>query len=786
VTSTFTRHVDVLCAQELVNPSNLFPLIITTFFAALLLLLFARAVLIPEDYNARVQVYVSTESFEAPLIRLVGTLSDVRVQQKRQEMGKTSFVRVKLDDDGGGDAASNSLLSRIRVSSKVAPQVKEMMRENAERAARQRRVDDVLRSVGLTKWKSMHLRDVSAHETPVAAPTEATLLLRSEEVVVESGLPWQLLRQVSSVFKQVVRRHHVVLGIFIAPHDARLQLGLPQRVLILGSLMFTSLCVSALLLGRRPENTQSRLFVGFIAALFMIPCRVLLPMLYKAAHDPPRVWRNREEAAIGMLVSRSRALSRFSVKSKRCSVVPMMPDTPQPMRIMPLANIAQLSFGDSSVFSGDAADTPKRASVDGSESGSAVGLHHSLGSNGDTVQSRSDGVFSPNVSVGASGSRVAGSKSDGDHVRPVELTTAGAAGGQCAVAAPPPLCTSPRVLPATACPLSPSATTRSMLAQLPPRSPAQGAPDMPARSPRQLPPLRRDAHAAGPLGSDEHPPRGATLTSSPTRAAVASAATAAAAASTAAAADARSDTTGAFVRAAGSGGADATATDRRETLAVATVGVGAGAGTGHRSSVALSSTVSSRRASDGPRRASTVDLSLPTGAVFVTDAERILMVSSVVVRKDVAALQPQQQQQHRSGGDDSVVAVFVPKRGPVMASLLGLHLAVSVIVAAALAVCSTAPLQTRVCVSHAGGLNVGPPCHDSRGHGVRSAARRQHQRQADSVHGAAGRRPWWRVCVLIAAVEQGLHSLCTSRGAHDNAMCGMPKALSRVRVRVRV
>ena len=55
---------------------------------------------------------------------------------------------------------------------------------------------------------------------------------------------------------------------------------------VLACLAFTSMCVTALLLGRRPNETQGRILAGVVAAACMVPCRVLLPKLYQSANAP--------------------------------------------------------------------------------------------------------------------------------------------------------------------------------------------------------------------------------------------------------------------------------------------------------------------------------------------------------------------------------------------------------------------------------------------------------------------------------------------------------------------
>jgi hypothetical protein len=46
------------------------------------------------------------------------------------------------------------------------------------------------------------------------------------------------------------------------------------------------MCATALLLGQRPRETQGRVLAGLVAAACMVPCRVLLPKLYRSANTP--------------------------------------------------------------------------------------------------------------------------------------------------------------------------------------------------------------------------------------------------------------------------------------------------------------------------------------------------------------------------------------------------------------------------------------------------------------------------------------------------------------------
>jgi hypothetical protein len=55
---------------------------------------------------------------------------------------------------------------------------------------------------------------------------------------------------------------------------------------VLACLTFTSLCVTAMLLGHRSSNVTSRAVAGVVAAACMLPCRIILPRLYKSANAP--------------------------------------------------------------------------------------------------------------------------------------------------------------------------------------------------------------------------------------------------------------------------------------------------------------------------------------------------------------------------------------------------------------------------------------------------------------------------------------------------------------------
>jgi hypothetical protein len=51
--------------------------------------------------------------------------------------------------------------------------------------------------------------------------------------------------------------------------------------------VFTSLFVTAMLLGHRSGTILDRSIAGLVASLSMVPCRMLLPRLYRSANAPP-------------------------------------------------------------------------------------------------------------------------------------------------------------------------------------------------------------------------------------------------------------------------------------------------------------------------------------------------------------------------------------------------------------------------------------------------------------------------------------------------------------------
>ena len=67
---------------------------------------------------------------------------------------------------------------------------------------------------------------------PKTASAVALMLLDKSTVHAQRGVPWQLFHQVRGVFVEMLRRHHVVLSIFMAHGDAQLPLNVTQRVTV--------------------------------------------------------------------------------------------------------------------------------------------------------------------------------------------------------------------------------------------------------------------------------------------------------------------------------------------------------------------------------------------------------------------------------------------------------------------------------------------------------------------------------------------------------------------------
>ncbi len=95
------------------------------------------------------------------------------------------------------------------------------------------------------------------------------------------------LWQIRLVFVEMVRRHHVVFSIFVAHGEAQVAYTLPQRVSVLACMVFTSMCVSALLLGRRSFDLQGRAWAAMIAAACMVGA-LAMPVTAAARFTLPR------------------------------------------------------------------------------------------------------------------------------------------------------------------------------------------------------------------------------------------------------------------------------------------------------------------------------------------------------------------------------------------------------------------------------------------------------------------------------------------------------------------
>ena len=116
--------------------------------------------------------------------------------------------------------------------------------------------------------------------------SDAVYAVDKRQLSGRTGIPRQLYTQVRGVFLEMLRRHHVVVSVFSARGDAALLMTQPQRMVVLACLLFTSMCVTALLFGHRSEQLGTRLVAGVVSALCMVPCRVLLPALYRSANAP--------------------------------------------------------------------------------------------------------------------------------------------------------------------------------------------------------------------------------------------------------------------------------------------------------------------------------------------------------------------------------------------------------------------------------------------------------------------------------------------------------------------
>ncbi len=161
-------------------------------------------------------------------------------------------------------------------------------------------------SSGSQPWQQMRGGDRRAALTRQVSQVfaDAVVVMDKEQAGAHRGIPQQLYAQVRSIFGEMLRRNHVVFAVFLADGDAELLITRPQRVLVLACLVFTSMCVTAMLLGRRPDQVEGRIVAGIIAAGCMLPCRLLLPMLFKSANAAP------SRAASAVLDKQRRSLDK--------------------------------------------------------------------------------------------------------------------------------------------------------------------------------------------------------------------------------------------------------------------------------------------------------------------------------------------------------------------------------------------------------------------------------------------------------------------------------------------
>ena len=113
--------------------------------------------------------------------------------------------------------------------------------------------------------------------------------------------------QIRILFVETMRRQHVLLGIFFARSEDALMLTRTQRVSVLACLIFTSMCVTALLLGHRSDMVQTRIFAALVSAACMMPCRVLLPRLFRVVNAPPKTTKLKT-LTIADIIAQARAM----------------------------------------------------------------------------------------------------------------------------------------------------------------------------------------------------------------------------------------------------------------------------------------------------------------------------------------------------------------------------------------------------------------------------------------------------------------------------------------------
>ena len=343
----FVRSWWPVVMQAVLDPNNIVPVAVCCFIGAMMILLQWRVIVASNrEQLARLRrsQYAKLGSFDVPL-SLCTPPPDVRREGGEDAVGLLSDVVCITTQSLVGDAydrVDNEATNRGMVGPLSGPTT-----QKAEASTR-RRSSQVAPSVsvphdfipvgrgrfqGLTQWVSRKLVTTAptiVNVVPTACGTRgtsdvlsaerrrsvverrrATMVRQSTSVFASAvvamdrqklsghtGIPRQLFRQVYVVFVEMIRRHHVFFAVFQARGDAALLLTRPQRVVVLACLLFTSMCVTAMLLGRRPAQVEARIVAGLVSAACMVPCRVLLPKLYRSANAPP-VLGGEEDASGG-------------------------------------------------------------------------------------------------------------------------------------------------------------------------------------------------------------------------------------------------------------------------------------------------------------------------------------------------------------------------------------------------------------------------------------------------------------------------------------------------------
>lgn len=128
-----------------------------------------------------------------------------------------------------------------------------------------------------------------------------------------SSLPGALCRFLLNHTLGVIRKEHFLFSIFQAPPDELIKFTRVQRVVCLAAVFVTSLAVVAFLYGQEPINIEDRVATTILAAVFMIPCRVLLPFVFRQANTLPALprWPHRRmTSAVNTVVTSIRLRRR--------------------------------------------------------------------------------------------------------------------------------------------------------------------------------------------------------------------------------------------------------------------------------------------------------------------------------------------------------------------------------------------------------------------------------------------------------------------------------------------